>query len=107
MRRKHRVGVSDTDGGSAPSRRALSREDEKLLAHILVKEQDFNDSEVFRGLAEEHAGFESRLDELTSKHLPTEQERIEETQIKKHKLILKDQMATLIRDYREKLLVAH
>ena len=48
MRRKHRVGVIDTDGSSAPSHRALSRDDEKLLAHILVKEQDFIDSEVFR-----------------------------------------------------------
>ncbi len=66
-----------------------------------------DESDEFRGLAKEHAGFESRLDELTSKQLPSEQERIEEIQIKKHKLILKDQMATLMRDYRDKLVVAH
>ncbi len=77
------------------------------LADPQVRNILLDESEVFRGLAEEHAGFESRLDELTSKHLPTEQERIEETQIKKHKLILKDQMAALMRDYREKLVVAH
>ncbi len=77
------------------------------LADPQVRNILLDESEVFRGLAEEHAGFESRLDELTSKYLPTEQERIEETQIKKHKLILKDQMAALIRNYREKLLVAH
>ena len=48
VRRKHRVGVEDTAKGSSPARRALSREDEKLLAQILTKEQDFIDSEVFR-----------------------------------------------------------
>ena len=77
------------------------------LADPQVRSILLDESDEFRGLAREHAGFESRLEELTSKHLPTEQERIEEIQIKKHKLILKDQMAALMRDYREKLVVAH
>ncbi len=76
--------------------------DDPQVRSILLDESD-----EFRGLAMEHAGFESRLEELTSKQLPTEHERIEEIQIKKHKLVLKDQMAALMRDYREKLVVAH
>lgn len=76
--------------------------DDPQVRNILLDESD-----DFRGLVKEHAGFESRLEELTSKQLPSEQERIEETQIKKHKLILKDQMAALMRDYRDKLVVAH
>ena len=76
--------------------------DDPQVRNILLDESD-----KFRGLVEEHAGFESRLEELTSKQLPSEQERIEETQIKKHKLILKDQMAALMRDYRDNLVVAH
>ena len=49
VRRRHRVGVTETSTGkSGGVRRALSREDEKLLAQILSKEQDFIDSEVFR-----------------------------------------------------------
>ena len=77
------------------------------LADPQVRNILLGESDEFRCLAEEHAGFESRLEVLTSTTLPTEQERIEEIQIKKHKLILKDQMATLMRHYREKLVVAH
>jgi len=76
--------------------------DDPQVRNILLDESD-----DFRGLVKEHAGFESRLEELTGKQLPSEQERIEETQLKKHKLILKDQMAALMRDYRDKLVVAH
>ena len=77
------------------------------LADPQVRNILLDESDEFRGLVKEHAGFESRLEELTSKGLPSEQERIEETKIKKHKLILKDQMAALMRDYRENLVVAH
>ena len=67
-----------------------------------------DESNEFLGLVRQHAGFESRLEELTNKHVPTEQEWIEAVQIKKHKLILKDQMAALIRnDRRENLAVTH
>ncbi len=67
-----------------------------------------DESNEFLGLVRQHAGFESRLEELTNKHVPTEQEWIEAVQIKKHKLILKDQMAALIRNYRrENLAVTH
>ena len=67
-----------------------------------------DESDEFLGLVRQHAGFESRLEELTNKHVPTEQEWIEAVQIKKHKLILKDQMAALIRNYRrENLAVTH
>jgi uncharacterized protein YdcH (DUF465 family) len=67
-----------------------------------------DESNEFLGLVRQHAGFESRLEELTNKHVSTEQEWIEAVQIKKHKLILKDQMAALIRNYRrENLAVTH
>ncbi len=66
------------------------------------------ESDEFLGLVRQHAGFESRLEELAQKPTPTEEEWIEEIQLKKHKLVLKDQMAALIRDYRrEKLTVTH
>ena len=66
------------------------------------------ESNEFLGLVRQHAGFESRLEELAQKPAPTEEEWIEEIQLKKHKLVLKDQMAALIRDYRrEKVTVTH
>ena len=66
------------------------------------------ESDEFLGLVRQHAGFESLVEELAQATAPTEEEWIEEIQLKKHKLVLKDQMATLIRDYRrEKLTVTH
>ena len=73
------------------------------IRNILV-----NESDEFIGLVRQHAGFESRLEELAQKPAPTEEEWIEEIQLKKHKLVLKDQMAALIRDYRRgKFAVTH
>jgi uncharacterized protein YdcH (DUF465 family) len=66
------------------------------------------ESDEFLGLVRQHAGFESRLEKLAQKPASTEEEWIEEIRLKKHKLVLKDQMAALIRDYRrEKLAVTH
>lgn len=47
MRRRHRVGVSRTSTRADRSSKQLSHEDERLLAHIMLKEQDYIDSEVF------------------------------------------------------------
>jgi RNA polymerase primary sigma factor len=47
MRRRHRVGVSRTSTRAGKSSRQLSHEDERLLATIMLKEQDYIDSEVF------------------------------------------------------------
>ncbi len=74
--------------------------DEPQIRDILLDESD-----EFRGLANQHAEFETRLEELISKHLPSEPQRIEEIEIKKHKLHLKDQMASMIRGYRDNLAV--
>lgn len=76
------------------------------LAEPQVRSILLEESDDFRTLAEQHAEYESRLEELLSKHLPTEQERVEETEIKKRKLFLKDQMAAMIRDYRRDKLAA-
>lgn len=79
------------------------------LAEPEIHETLLAENDEFRTLVEQHAEYESRLDELTEKHLPTEQERLEEVEIKKRKLHLKDQMAAMIRDYRREKVatVAH
>ena len=79
------------------------------LAEPEVRSILLEENEDFRALAEQHAAFESRLEELATKHLPTEQERLEKIEIKKRKLVLKDQMAVMIREYRRGTLtpVAH
>ena len=71
------------------------------IRDILLAEDD-----EFRSLAGTHAEFDARLEELGAKQLPSEQERIEEIEIKKHKLRLKDHMAAKIRAYRREKLAA-
>ena len=78
------------------------------LADPEIRDILLEKSEDFRALADQHAEYESRLEEITAKHLPSEQELVEEVEIKKRKLHVKDQMAGMIRDYRrEKLAVLH
>jgi uncharacterized protein YdcH (DUF465 family) len=76
------------------------------LADPEVREILLAENDSFRDLAARHAEFEARLAELTGKALPSEQERIEEIEIKKRKLLLKDRMAAMIRDYRRDKLVS-
>ena len=69
------------------------------LADRQIRDQLLDQSEEFRSLAAQHNKYDVRLEELSSKQLPTEQERLEQVRIKKHKLWLKDRMAAMIREY--------
>lgn len=56
-----------------------------LLAH----------DERYRELATEHRKHEARLGELSALQFPNEEEQIEQTILKKKKLLLKDQMEAI------------
>ena len=53
----------------------------------------------FRSWADEHHRYEDRLSELAAKATLTPEEEVEEKQLKKRKLFLKDQMAARIREF--------
>ena len=53
----------------------------------------------FRELAAQHHELDERLHELSSRHFLTEPEQLEEVQIKKQKLRLKDRMEERMRRY--------
>ena len=57
--------------------------------------------EEFRVLFDEHQSFEKRLAELHEKSLLSEEDELEEKQIKRQKLFLKDRMESLLRARRE------
>jgi uncharacterized protein YdcH (DUF465 family) len=68
---------------------------EALKQHLLG-----NDSK-FAELAREHSSYENRLSELSSLHYPSSQEQLEESTLKKKKLYLKDQMESILREYKQ------
>jgi uncharacterized protein YdcH (DUF465 family) len=67
---------------------------EELKAHLMAT------NEEYQKLANQHAEFAKKLDELESLSHLTEDEQIEEVRLKKIKLHLKDQMEALVSQYR-------
>jgi len=67
--------------------------DETRLKDRLVRE-----NAEFRKLHEEHQRHERRLADLKAKAFPSEAEQIEERELKKKKLVLKDEMYRIMRE---------
>lgn len=55
----------------------------------------------YRKLHETHRAYDSRLVELSEKRLLTQEEELEEMELKKKKLFLKDQMAARVRSLQD------
>lgn len=66
-----------------------------------VKQELVENNEEFRALYEEHQGYERRLEELRLKSSLSEEDELEEKQIKRQKLAVKDRMEIILRSHRE------
>ena len=66
-----------------------------------LKELLLQTDEEFNQLAARHHQLEDRLHELTSKHYLSQPEQIEEVNLKKQKLQLKDRMEDILRRHRQ------
>lgn len=64
-----------------------------------VKDELFKDNQVFRNLVQKHQNYERRLTELAELTYPNDEELLEETTLKKKKLILKDEIFEMIQNY--------
>jgi len=60
-------------------------------------------NEEFSQLAAKHHELDDRLHELTAKHYLSEPEQVEEVNLKKRKLQLKDQMEDILRRHRDQV----
>jgi len=76
----------------------MSGMDESLLKELLLEE-----NAEFRRLSQEHQRFESRLAAFKDKPFLSDEERLEEKDLKKKKLALKDQMYGIMKDFRKPL----
>jgi len=72
-----------------------------------IKKQLMSSSLEFRRLVDEHHQYEGKLQELQTHHYLSEQDLIEEAVLKKKKLHLKDEMNTLIQNFRNELSHQH
>ncbi len=64
-----------------------------------VKEELFNKNQTFRDLVQKHQNYEKRLSELAELTYPNDEELLEETTLKKKKLILKDEIYEMMQNH--------
>ena len=72
-----------------------------LTAEAELREQLMLENEEFRKLATEHQAYDRQLSQLSSRTHLTEAEQLEEITLKKKKLLLKDQMYSILQRYKK------
>ncbi|MGQ9671762.1 MAG: DUF465 domain-containing protein [Candidatus Aminicenantales bacterium] len=70
--------------------------DEKELKELLLRQD-----KEFQKLYEEHQSYERKLELFKSKGRLTEEEKLEEKELKKRKLVLKDKMYGIMEKFRQ------
>jgi uncharacterized protein YdcH (DUF465 family) len=78
--------------GTSEWRRTLMETSASDVKDLLLRE-----SEEFQQLSRRHQELDERLTALTAKYFLSEEEKLEETTLKKRKLAIKDRMAHMIR----------
>jgi len=64
-----------------------------------VRDELIKENQNFRDLVQKHQSYEQRLTELAELTYPNDDELLEETTIKKKKLLVKDEIYALMHDY--------
>lgn len=64
-----------------------------------VKDLLFRENQTFRDLVQKHQNYEKRLTELSELTYPNDEELLEETTLKKKKLLLKDEIHEMMENY--------
>ena len=73
----------------------MNAQSQDLKAQLIETDQEFHE------LAVKHHELEDRLQQLTAKTYLSEPEQVEETNLKKRKLQLKDRMEDILRRHRQ------
>lgn len=72
-----------------------------LMGEEELREQLLLTNEEYRRLASEHQSYDEQIEKLSSRHHLSDEERLLEITLKKKKLMLKDQMYSLMQKYRK------
>lgn len=70
-----------------------------MLNTSTVKDELLKSNPTFRELIQQHQSYEKRLTELAHLTYPNDEEIIEETTIKKKKLLVKDEIYAIMQEY--------
>lgn len=62
----------------------------------VVRDELLKSNSVFRDLVQKHQNYEERLEELQHLSYPSEEEMLEETNLKKKKLLIKDEIYAMM-----------
>jgi uncharacterized protein len=74
-----------------------------LIPETELRNQLLKENAEFRRLAEEHQSYDLQLEDLSNKHFLSEEEQLQEKNLKKKKLILKDQLYSMVQKYRKQI----
>jgi uncharacterized protein YdcH (DUF465 family) len=64
-----------------------------------VRDELLKHNPAFRDLVQQHQTFEKRLSELAHLSYPSDDEQVEESTLKKKKLLVKDEIYSIMHDY--------
>lgn len=64
-----------------------------------VRDELLKINPTFRELVHQHSNYEQRLDELSHLTYPNDDEQLEESTLKKKKLLVKDEIYSIMHDY--------
>lgn len=70
-----------------------------ILTTDALKDELYKGNQIFRDLVQKHQNYEKRLTELAQLTYPNDEELLEETTLKKKKLILKDEIFEMMQDH--------
>jgi uncharacterized protein YdcH (DUF465 family) len=68
-----------------------------------LRDQLLKENEEYRRLAAEHQSCDDELDDLTNRHFLSEEDELKEKTLKKKKLMLKDQMYSIVQRARKQM----
>ena len=64
-----------------------------------VRDELIKENQAFRELVQQHQSYEDRLNELAGLTYPNDDELVEESTLKKKKLLIKDEIYAMMQEY--------
>ena len=74
-----------------------------LIPEAQLRDQLLKENAEYRRLAAEHQSYDDQLEGLNNKHFLSVEEQLQERTLKKKKLMLKDQMYSMVQKYRKEV----